>query len=328
MTKQKLKWLLIPAASAALLIAAMAASVAVKYWHIRKLDPASELLGRPEMKPGTKIKLGETLTFKLRVLSPWNRRPLETEATPGTGTQLKSPPEWRRVAFRWGYFVWELSTPLQAFRTGKIPEGKLNFSFEGHLKGAENGLLEEKIPSVEVEALSPATKDLKIAGRLKENGSKWQLYTGIALAVLLLAVLAFFFLRKKRKAQKQAVVWPWDRAIEKLNKLREAMSKARFRPEECLARLSDIVRVYLEERFRLHAPRQTTTEFLAELERPGSPMSDEQRRFLKDFLEISDLVKFATYPAEKDTLENALAKAERLVIETKPLPAKKERERK
>jgi hypothetical protein len=56
--------------------------------------------------------------------------------------------------------------------------------------------------------------------------------------------------------------------------------------------LSDVLRRYLELRFGLHAPQQTTSEFLAAMAR-ASPLSPAQQALLQEFLQRCDLAKFA-----------------------------------
>jgi hypothetical protein len=80
-------------------------------------------------------------------------------------------------------------------------------------------------------------------------------------------------------------------------------------------RLSDIVRRYLELRFGLRAPEQTTAEFLQEM-RGCTHLLPDQQSALRDFLERCDLVKFArVIPCPEEC--GALAElARRVVVET------------
>lgn len=65
-------------------------------------------------------------------------------------------------------------------------------------------------------------------------------------------------------------------------------------------RLSAIVRRYIENRFGLRAPEQTTEEFLTGLEGAGE-FPDEYKPLLRDFLKHCDLVKFARFePGAED----------------------------
>ena len=81
--------------------------------------------------------------------------------------------------------------------------------------------------------------------------------------------------------------------------------------------LSGIVRAYLENRYELHAPEQTTEEFIREAGASGL-LSPEHRRLVIDFLTQCDLVKFARAEPSSSDMHEAFNAAERLVRETRP----------
>jgi hypothetical protein len=56
--------------------------------------------------------------------------------------------------------------------------------------------------------------------------------------------------------------------------------------------LSEVIRLYLEKRFQLRAPRQTTPEFFHDVEH-STVLSPPQQQLLREFLEHCDLSKFA-----------------------------------
>ena len=84
----------------------------------------------------------------------------------------------------------------------------------------------------------------------------------------------------------------------------------------CIA-VSDATRLYLEERFDLHAPERTTEEFLKELRRTHH-LNADQKLTLGEFLEQCDLVKFARLEPTESELRSLYRIAERLVEETVP----------
>jgi hypothetical protein len=127
-----------------------------------------------------------------------------------------------------------------------------------------------------------------------------------------------FFRLRKKSGGKSVAIPPWDIALLEFNRLRLQLQEHQVTPVICVFRLSDIIRTYLEKRFSLHAPRQTTTEFLEDLKREKSPLKTEDKDFLKEFMTASDLVKFAKLPADAAIIENAINKAETLVKTTKP----------
>ena len=83
--------------------------------------------------------------------------------------------------------------------------------------------------------------------------------------------------------------------------------------------VSAIARRYLEARFLLHAPEQTTEEFLRNAASAGQ-LSPAHQQLVADFLEQSDLVKFARYQPDQNSMRAAYAAAEKLVHETIPSP--------
>jgi hypothetical protein len=83
--------------------------------------------------------------------------------------------------------------------------------------------------------------------------------------------------------------------------------------------LSGIVRSYLENRFGLHAPEQTTDEFIREAT-SSRRLSLDHQQLVSAFLEQSDLVKFARHEPESTDMSNAAAAAERLIGETAARP--------
>lgn len=97
--------------------------------------------------------------------------------------------------------------------------------------------------------------------------------------------------------------WALGRRARKRAEFREsAAARARARlaetwawveqPERFCTRLSEVVRVYLEERFGLKAPDQTTEEFLASLSR-SAVLDAGLKPLLEEFLTRCDWAKFA-----------------------------------
>jgi len=79
-------------------------------------------------------------------------------------------------------------------------------------------------------------------------------------------------------------------------------------------RLSYIVRRFLEEKYGLKAPRQTTAEFLASA-REATQLSDQQRELLHQLLERCDLAKFAPVKVSAEDCRQATQLARQLVSE-------------
>ncbi len=79
--------------------------------------------------------------------------------------------------------------------------------------------------------------------------------------------------------------------------------------------LSGIVRRYLEDRFGLHSPEQTTQEFLVTLAR-SPDLKRRHQDLLREFLEGADLVKFAHQLPDAPGMNTSVALAQRFLEET------------
>jgi hypothetical protein len=76
--------------------------------------------------------------------------------------------------------------------------------------------------------------------------------------------------------------------------------------------LTAVVRRYIERTTGIHAPEQTTEEFLREVSRRGTFANEEGRR-LRSFLEAADLVKFAAHQPREGDVEESVHRARAFV---------------
>ena len=143
------------------------------------------------------------------------------------------------------------------------------------------------------------------------------LWLWITLGILALAALAWW--RSKRPKPPPInlalLIPPHRRAKERLRGATELISD----PYAFCSLVSDVIRLYLEERFNLHAPDRTTEEFLAEL-REGSQLKEDHKALLENFLTKCDLVKFARIEPSEPELRDLLDAATRLIDETYETP--------
>ena len=145
----------------------------------------------------------------------------------------------------------------------------------------------------------------------------WVLIVLVGLALMGLVWGMLVFLRHKKKA----VLPPpprlvWEIAYEALEQLERSGLIPEGRIKEHYAVLSDIVRHYIEGRFAIRAPEMTTEEFMDKA-RYSTGLTDAQKAFLRDFLDASDMVKFAKFVPAFDQMKEALRLARRFVDETK-----------
>lgn len=140
---------------------------------------------------------------------------------------------------------------------------------------------------------------------------------GGALAVL--ALIGFLVVRGVRSgamAPKKKPKPSWQQAEEELDALLAEDLIGQERVEEFYNRITDILRRYVEQRFEIRAPEQTTEEFLDEARR--SEDLAEHRESLETFLTHADLVKFARYNPQQSEIDNAVTACRTFIDQTKP----------
>ena len=136
--------------------------------------------------------------------------------------------------------------------------------------------------------------------------------------LLIIGLAVCYFLRKfkKQKARPQIIKPPHVIAFERLEELRKKNLPAAGKIKEFYSELSDIIRRYIEDRFKIRAPEMTTQEFLWHLKDSGD-LSSEHKTLLRDFLTSCDMVKFAKYGPSAAEIENSFERAKKFVEETK-----------
>ncbi|MHC5102013.1 MAG: hypothetical protein ACYSOQ_01180 [Planctomycetota bacterium] len=105
-------------------------------------------------------------------------------------------------------------------------------------------------------------------------------------------------------------------AFERLKAIAAENLVEQGRIKEFYEKLSTCLRHYIENRFQLRAPEQTTEEFLEQL-KTSDALRLEHKQQLQKFLEHSDLVKFARYEPNPEQINESLTMAEEFVEKTK-----------
>lgn len=157
-------------------------------------------------------------------------------------------------------------------------------------------------------------------------------YVGIGLLIIIiLGVILFFVLTKKKPAEivsgfaQRKPLPPHEIALAKLQTLKDKKLWQNGRVKEYHSEVSEILREYLEARFKFNALEQVTDEIMAELE---SRVNEELRRKTKSILQLSDLAKFAKFEPLPDENEQSLAFAIEIVNSTKPVELPEEKAKK
>ncbi|MFC1620854.1 hypothetical protein ACFL2G_00985 [Candidatus Omnitrophota bacterium] len=156
--------------------------------------------------------------------------------------------------------------------------------------------------------IRPLKGPVDIAGGLQI----WPLI--ILIALIIASALIFIYLKKKRKTKEEVFVSPRppeEIAMEALRALLEMKLIEKGLIKEYYIRLSDIIRTYIEARFKIFALDRTTWELYQEMRIKKIERKETDR--IRDFLEDCDIVKFAKYIPSRKEIQDAYLKAEEIV---------------
>jgi hypothetical protein len=157
------------------------------------------------------------------------------------------------------------------------------------------------------------TEDIRDIRGPKHIPSPWLWPIWLASGAVLAALLYAGWRWNRRRALIAALL-PYEIALARLEEARALMQPENAR--EFSISVSEIVRQYIEVRFRVWAARRTTEEFLHDLLDPSDALLVSHRELLADFLRHCDLAKFARWILSIEEMENMLQSAHNFVLET------------
>jgi hypothetical protein len=200
---------------------------------------------------------------------------------------------------------------LEPFLSGEyiIPSMEVTFWKEGE-EETEAHKIETPEVTIAVKSILPEDleevklNEIKPPVSFPRSYSLW-IWMGIGSALLLAGIIVTVILiRRRRKVEE---VWSQqipahELAYEELRRLvaEDLVNKGEIKV--FYQRLSGVVRHYIENRFGLRAPEQTTEEFLTGLE-ADKEFPDTYKPLLKAFLNHCDLVKFAEHQPQAEDIQ-------------------------
>ena len=143
---------------------------------------------------------------------------------------------------------------------------------------------------------------------------------GVLLIILILVI--FWYLKKRKQVEKPVVkeIVPKEAAhiiaIRELNQLKEKKLWQSDRTKMYYVELTDILRNYLENRFRIAALEQTSFEILESIKN-SQHLDNDQQKQLRQILSIADMAKFAKAKPLANENDLALKNAFELIENTK-----------
>jgi hypothetical protein len=146
----------------------------------------------------------------------------------------------------------------------------------------------------------------------------------IVLVILLLLLLALYLYRRNKKKKQRRVerkrvyvIPPHVKALSELHALEEKKLWQQGLIKEYHSGITEIIRRYFEERFKILALESSTTEIMDQLTRVVLP--ENIYRIVNDFLNNADLVKFAKYKPLPAVNEEMMKQAVDIVENTVPV---------
>jgi Domain of unknown function (DUF4381) len=168
---------------------------------------------------------------------------------------------------------------------------------------------------------APVVEDIRDIRGPKYVFPEWLLPALIGGALLI--AVGIYGLWRRRRNRAARVLLPYEIALQRLDEIGTLMQPARAREFSIAA--SDIVRLYIEQRFRVTATRRTTEEFLRDLLESTDAALAEHQGLLSEFLNQCDIVKFAAQSLTAQNMESLRQSARAFVLATAnahdPLPA-------
>ncbi len=106
-------------------------------------------------------------------------------------------------------------------------------------------------------------------------------------------------------------------ALRELDRIKEEKLWQKDKIKEYYSDVTEVLRVYIEDRFEIPAMEQTSNEILTSIQRNRNLINDRTLNYLTQILPLADLVKFAKYYPLPDDHSIVLANAYLFVNETK-----------
>lgn len=179
-------------------------------------------------------------------------------------------------------------------------------------------LLPEKMAGMKIHDIVPPLP-------LPRSYKMW-MTAGVGGGVLILIILGAMILYKKKKAKnsvQKKQIPAHELAYMELSKLMEQELIEKGEIKLFYHQISDILRRYIEKRFGLCAPEQTTEEFLSSL-KGSKGFITHYNSLLKSFLSGCDLVKFAEHQPSSEDIQLMFDSCKAFIFQTEEQQEKKE----
>ena len=240
--------------------------------------------------------VADRIQVELRVLGPADTEVQFPDLAPVSATlELSGTHRWGPLVQSDGRQLWQLSFSLEANQAGSYELPPLQWRYRNAREDPWHTAMTDPI-AIEFRSMLGDDPD---QASLQPNPEPagwpldWPLIATV-LAALLLAVGfgAVYLVRRRNRAPAPVLISAYQKAMDAVNRIDQSELLKKMEMDRFYTELSSVIRHYVEDRFAIRAPEQTTEEFLCEL-RNNSVLNRTQGEALARFLEQCDLVKFA-----------------------------------
>jgi hypothetical protein len=266
-----------------------------------------------------KADAGERIVVRIEVVTEAKTTlttPLLTIPEDGTlgAFHVISSSDTNDVPLEQGGRRWYQQLLVDTFEAGEHDFPAITISFrDGAAEDPITGSIETEPLTITITSAlaSPDAKLEDIRGWIDiPSGPWWPWILAIGGGIVILIIGGLWFAMRDRHTGPPPTAAEIARGS--LRSLREQDLLGSGNVDNFYTALSSIVRQYIEGRFGIRAPRNTTSEFLHAAE-SDQRLTDTQRTDLKSFLRIADLVKFAMHEPSVDQGTEAITSADHFV---------------
>ena len=180
-----------------------------------------------------------------------------------------------------------------------------------------------KVYTVEVDTIEGQFFDIKPVYRAPFNWARFftwfgLIWLGIVVLLLIYIIVRKFILKKDiLPLQKpKEIIPPHVLALRELDRIKHEKLWQHGRIKEFHTQLTDVLRLYIEQRFYINAIEMTTDEIISAFSLKKE-IDKEPIELLRGILQLADLVKFAKYMPFVSDNERSLSQAYTFVEQTK-----------
>ncbi len=266
--------------------------------------------------------IGDKINYKITVDFPENIEVFFPETKEKVGDLTVKDFDVTDIEKEEGRITRELMYVLETFKTGSYIIPTYDIKYKEKLK---NKVEVAKTPEIFIEVATTLgadasdVRDIKPPVALHKNYFRLYIIIAIVFGVLILAAIVLHYIYHRKDRETESILEPLSAhqiAYNELESLKSMDLISKGQIKEYYYRLSNIVRHYIENRFKLMAPERTTEEFLTEMTVTGK-LAEDHKKLVGNFLEHCDMVKFAAYGPDSREIENSFNSAKKLVDETR-----------